>query len=56
MTDLASRLSDRVQLASDALTLYLAAVEKAFGTEIDYAQLQKIYGELIEPDKRYSLL
>jgi hypothetical protein len=54
MSDLASRLSDRVQLTSDALNVYLPAVEKAFGMKVDYAQLQKIYAESQEGQKRYS--
>lgn len=54
MSDLASRLSDRVQLTSDGLNVYLAAVERAFGTKIDYAQLQKIYADTTEGQKRYS--
>lgn len=44
MHDLAGRLANRVQLTTDAHRPYLAAVEDAFGTEIDYAQLVKIYG------------
>lgn len=31
-----------------------ASTARAFGTKIDYAQLQKIYGESSEPEKRYS--
>ena len=54
MLDLASRLSNRVQLTSDSHGAYLRAVESAFGHQIDYAQLQKVYGESIEPEKRYS--
>lgn len=54
MADLASRLNERVQLTSDGLNVYIAAVEKAFGRKIDYAQLQKIYGESGESEKRYS--
>jgi IS1 family transposase len=42
--DLAGRLANRVQLTTDAHRPYLSAVEDAFGTEIDYAQLVKIYG------------
>ena len=42
--DLASRLATRIQLTSDGLKVYLEAVEGAFGSEIDYAQLIKIYG------------
>lgn len=42
--DLASRLSSRVQLTTDGLRTYLQAIDDAFGCEIDYAQLVKIYG------------
>jgi IS1 family transposase len=54
MADLAGRLSQRVQLTSDALNVYLPAVERAFGTKIDYAQLQKIYADTTDGQKRYS--
>lgn len=54
MQDLASRLARRVQLTTDGLRAYLEAVEGAFGTEIDYARLVKLYGELPESEKRYS--
>lgn len=52
--DLASRLANRVQLTSDGLRAYLDAVEDAFGADIDYAQLVKLYGESPEAQKRYS--
>ena len=42
--DLASRLSNRVQLTTDVFKAYLTAVERALGSEIDYAMLDKIYG------------
>src|SRR6266536_6358299 len=42
--DLAGRLAHRVQLTTDGLRAYLNAVEDAFGSEIDYATLVKIYG------------
>lgn len=45
MHDLRSRLRNRVQLTSDGLVNYLVAVENAFGDDVDYAQLVKIYGE-----------
>jgi len=45
MEDLASRLSNRVQLTTDGYKAYLRAVEGAFGADIDYSQLVKIYGE-----------
>jgi IS1 family transposase len=57
MHDLRSRLRNRVQLTSDGLVTYLTAVEKAFGADVDYAQLVKIYGEprfATGPDRRYS--
>jgi IS1 family transposase len=51
--DLAERLANRVQLTSDGLRAYFEAVERAFGSEVDYAQLVKVYG--IDPsEKRYS--
>ncbi len=52
--DLAGRLANRVQLTSDGLKAYLEAVEGAFGADIDYAQLVKIYGATAEGEKRYS--
>jgi IS1 family transposase len=54
IADVASRLSSRVQLTTDGLKAYLTAVEDAFGSEIDYAQLVKLYGEAPEAEKRYS--
>ena len=47
MNDLAGRLSNRVQLTSDGLKIYLRAVDDAFGTNIDYAMLVKLYGETV---------
>jgi 3-methyladenine DNA glycosylase/8-oxoguanine DNA glycosylase len=54
MDDLASRLANRVQLTSDGHKAYLEAVEGAFGADIDYAQLVKLYGESPDAEKRYS--
>lgn len=54
INDLAERLTERVQLTTDGLSVYLKAVERAFGHEIDYAQLVKIYGNDPEGEKRYS--
>jgi hypothetical protein len=55
MADVASRLANRVQLTSDGHKAYLIAVEKAFGGEVDYAQLVKIYGGAPQgPQTRYS--
>lgn len=44
MQDLASRLDNRVQLTTDGHKAYLQAVDGAFGDDIDYAQLVKLYG------------
>ena len=54
MDDLASRLANRVQLTSDGHKAYLEAVEGAFGADIDYAMLVKLYGPSLEGEKRYS--
>jgi IS1 family transposase len=55
MDDLAGRLASRVQLTSDGHRPYLQAVEDAFGSEIDFAQLVKIYGNAPEGGEvRYS--
>jgi len=52
--DLAGRLANRVQLTTDGHTPYLTAVEGAFGADIDYAMLIKIYGQTSEGQRRYS--
>jgi len=54
MEDLASRLANRVQLTTEGHKAYLTAVKAAFGNEIDYAMLVKIYGENSAGQKRYS--
>jgi IS1 family transposase len=53
--DLASRLSNRCQLSSDALRAYQSAVERAFGAEVDYGSIFKTFShsELAE-QRRYS--
>lgn len=45
MDDLRARLANRVQLTTDGHRAYLEAVEGAFGADVDYAQLVKLYGE-----------
>ena len=55
MDDLRSRLANRVQLTTDGHRAYLEAVEGAFGGDVDYAQLVKIYGPTQEVNQgRYS--
>ena len=56
MDDLRARLANRVQITSDGHKAYLEAVEGAFGGDVDYAQLIKMYGSEggVSSDKRYS--
>jgi IS1 family transposase len=55
MDDLRDRLANRVQLTSDGHRAYLEAVEGAFGADVDYAQLVKLFGAAPESMKgRYS--
>jgi IS1 family transposase len=54
MQDVANRIRGKVQLTTDQHRAYLEAVEDAFGGDVDYAQLQKIYGASSEPETRYS--
>jgi IS1 family transposase len=51
MDDLRSRLANRVQLTSDGHKAYLEAVEGAFGGDVNYAQLVKLYGAASESAK-----
>src|SRR5208282_2203364 len=52
--DLAGRLAHRVQLTTDGHRAYLSAVEDAFGSNVDYAMLVKLYGNDSNPETRYS--
>ncbi len=54
MQDVAGRLANRVQLTTDNLKTYLDAIEGAFGGDIDYAKLVKIYGDTVAGAGRYS--
>lgn len=54
MCDVRDRLASRVQLTSDGHKAYLDAVETAFGADVDYAMLVKMYDESVEGQKRYS--
>lgn len=56
ISDLSSRLKNRVQLSTDALKAYTEAVEKGFGGDVDYAQIVKTYTSDTSPspEKKYS--
>ena len=53
--DLAARLSHRVQISSDALAQYGGAIERAFGSEVDYGSIVKTFSQGdIDQQRRYS--
>lgn len=59
ITDLASRLNNRVQISTDAMNSYEDAIEIVYGTEVDYAQIVKTYqsedgSAAYNPERRYS--
>jgi IS1 family transposase len=58
LTDLASRINNRVQISTDAMNSYEDAVETVFGMDVDYAQIVKAYqsvdGKEYNPERRYS--
>ncbi len=58
ISDLASRLNNRVQISTDAMNSYPEAIELAFGREVDYAQIVKSYSSedsgKYNPERKYS--
>jgi IS1 family transposase len=54
MDDLRSRITNKVQITTDGHSAYLQAVEEAFGSDVRYAQLVKLYGPTIAAPGRYS--
>jgi IS1 family transposase len=54
MEDVASRIDSRIQITTDGHRAYVEAVEGAFGMDVDYAMLIKLYGN-DSFDTRYSL-
>jgi IS1 family transposase len=56
VSDVASRLRNRVQISSDALRAYVEAVELSFGADVDFAQIVKTYevGDSETPERKYS--
>jgi len=56
IADLACRLTDRIQLSSDGLTMYRKAVAKGFSNDVDFAQIIKVFGVIASeaPGGRYS--
>lgn len=54
MSDVASRMRNRVQVSTDSLRAYKEAVESAFGSNVDYAQIVKVYGHEDREEHRYA--
>jgi len=54
MRDLQAHVPVRFQLSTDSFTAYYHAVDRTFGTAIDYAQIHKIYSDDGMGEKRYS--
>lgn len=53
--DVAGRMRNRVQISTDGLRAYVDAIEKTFGSDVDYAQIVKVYGhEETSNNRRYS--
>jgi IS1 family transposase len=56
MLDVADRMKNRVQISTDGLSAYVEAIDWAFGRNVDYGQIIKVYGieESVEAQRRYS--
>lgn len=54
IVDLKDRITNRPQITTDGLVLYIEAIQRAFGCEVDYAQIIKTYAVPPEDERRYS--
>lgn len=56
IADVAERMKNRVQISTDGLKAYVDAIERSFGSDVDYGQIIKTYGveTSIQPQRRYS--
>ena len=54
LTDVSSRMANRVQLTSDGFHGYAKAVEASFGKDVDYGQIVKVYGTMAFGERKYS--
>ncbi len=54
MRDVASRMRNRVQVSTDSLRAYREAVEAAWGSEVDYTQIVKVFGHEDREEHRYA--
>lgn len=54
LTDLASRVDHRIQLSTDAHTIYEATVGQSFGYQVDWARIKKTYASDPASERKYS--
>lgn len=58
ISDLKSRMNNRIQISSDAMNAYQEAIETVYGQDVDYAQIVKTYGtdesKYSTPERKYS--
>jgi IS1 family transposase len=54
MRDVASRMRNRIQVSTDSLAAYRNAVEAAWGADVDYAQIVKVFGHEERDEHRYA--
>ncbi|HEY3936895.1 MAG TPA: hypothetical protein VGL97_05670 [Bryobacteraceae bacterium] len=56
LQDIASRMRNRVQISTDAMSSYVEAVERSFGADVDYGQIVKVYvhDAAQHPERKYS--
>ena len=54
MEDLRDRIEGVPQVSTDGLHAYVEAVERAFGSEVEFGQLVKTYSRNLPDDRRYS--
>lgn len=50
--DLASRLSQRIQITTDGFRFYVDAIESEFGSEVEFARLVKLFGDFGQHDSQ----
>jgi IS1 family transposase len=54
ISEVAARMANRVQISTDGMKFYAAAIEQSFGADVDYAQIIKAYGSEMDEHRRYS--
>jgi IS1 family transposase len=52
--DVASRMANKVQVSTDGFAPYPDAIRRAFGKNVDYGRIIKVYGTYSFGERRYS--